>query len=75
MKASSAFGRKQLQNTANYANDLNKPFDDEDESDRKMWTEKYKFGVRVLDISVPIFLSFPSSVIRVYLRLSLFIDK
>jgi len=46
-----------LQNTTH---NPNKPFDDEDESDRKMWTEKYEFGTRARDISVPIFLSFPS---------------
>jgi len=44
---------------AEYDQNPNKPFDDEDESDRKMWTEKYEFGTRVRDISVPIFLSFP----------------
>src|SRR5689334_14025959 len=37
--------------------DSNKPFDDEDESDRKIWTEKYEFVLPVRDISVLMFLS------------------
>jgi len=45
------------------SNDSNKGLNEEDGSDRKMWTEKYGFGARVLNISVPIFLSFDSSIL------------
>jgi hypothetical protein len=52
----------------NGPNDSNQGFDDEDESDRKMWTDKYDFWVRVLHIFVLIFLSFASFIFMVARR-------
>ena len=60
-RPSAAFGGSQRQKATNGPNHSNKGFEDEDGSDRKMWTEKYEFVALVRDISVPIFLSFASS--------------